>query len=240
MFFAPREFKLPFIKKEQIANDTYSFYFDRSSIPFDFLAGQYIRIILPFTDDIYTSRFFTIASSPFDKTYLTVSMKRGKSEFKKSLFALQPQEMVQLFGPNGGVYFNEEDATDCVFLAGGLGIVPFYSMIKYVAAKKLSTKMILIVSFSYPQDCIYYDELLAIARGNHNIQVIYTITRDVKEWQGETGRISEKLIRRYVLDLNKPTYSIVGFPEMVSDTEELLESMGVPLEKIKIEPFTGY
>jgi ferredoxin-NADP reductase len=238
--FRPQEFTLTFIKKEQIARDTYAFYFDRENVPFDFLAGQYVRIILPFTNDIYMSRFFTIASSPLEEKYLIIITKRGKSGFKQTLFDLKPQDETQFFGPNGGIYLREDDTTDQVFLAGGLGIIPFYTMILYAAARKISVKIILIVSFSYAEEMIYYDQLQAISKQHSNIKIIYTLTRESSAWKGERGRISETLIRKYVPDIVKPQYYIVGFPEMVNDTEELLENMGVGLEKIKIESFTGY
>src|SRR5258708_664651 len=178
MFFKPKEFVLPFIKKEQIAEDTYEFYFDRSNRDFDFLAGQYIRIVLPFANDIYMSRFFTIASSPLEKKHLIIATKKGGSGFKQSLFNLKLQEEIQFFGPNGGIYLKEEELTHQVFLAGGLGIIPFFTMIAYVAAKKLTTKITLIVSFSYLEDMIYYNQLLAIAKKYPSIKIIYTITKE--------------------------------------------------------------
>src|SRR5258708_1510664 len=94
-------------------------------------------------------------------------------------------------------------------------------MIAYVAAKKLTTKITLIVSFSYLEDMIYYNQLLAIAKQYPSIKIIYTITKESQKWQGEKGRISEIVIRKNVPDILKSQYYIVGFPEMVTDTEEL-------------------
>lgn len=234
-----KKISLPFIKKEKIAQDTFLFYFDRSNSEFNFLPGQYIRIIFPSLSR-YDSRFFTISSSPLEKEYLIIATKIGTSEFKQSLFSLQPGTDVSFFGPNGGIFLDEKETSERVFLAGGLGIVPFYSMITYAAEKKLTIPMTLFVSFSYVEDMMYFDALQTIAEKFPNINIIYTITKPNDSWEGETGRISEKLLRKYISDITNPVYSIVGFPEMVTDTEELLENMGVNINKIKIEPFTGY
>jgi ferredoxin-NADP reductase len=114
-------------------------------------------------------------------------------------------------------------------------------MISYVAEKNITTLITLIVSFSTMADMAFYESLTHITHQHPTIKIIYTLTRDLQaDWPGERGRISETLIKKYVREIQKPTYYIVGFPEMVSDTEELLEGMGVSLNKIRVEPFTGY
>src|SRR5476649_1261945 len=101
--FRAKQFFLPFLRKEQVAKDTYSFYFDRRKIDFDFLPGQYIRMSLPHkdVDERGTTRFFTIASSPHEEGYLMFTIKIIESSFKKALFNLQPLHPVQFFGPMG-------------------------------------------------------------------------------------------------------------------------------------------
>lgn len=241
----PREFYLPFIERKQIAKDTYSFFFRTEEIDFEFLPGQYNRITLPLEsiERKEVSQFFTIASSPLEKKHIIVTTKMGRSDFKKLLFNLRPGEQVKFFGPTGGFYLRDEELFEHVFIAGGIGITPFYSMIKYIVEKKLQIPVTLFVSFTLPEEMIYYDELLSIAKTNKHITVIYTITngeQSKEKWDGEKGRISEELIKRYIKDISKPTYYIVGSPAMVINTEELLEQMGIASQKIKIEQFTGY
>lgn len=240
MFSNPKSFSLPLIKIEKIAKDTYSFFFDTINHPINFLPGQYIRLILPAVKQ-YNSRFFTIASSPLQKDSIMITLKRGSSEFNNALFTIKPDTNVEFFGPNGGMYLEETDHTSRVFLAGGIGIVSFYSMILYLVEKKLPIDIILIASFSKQEDMIFYQQLSQIAQRHKNIQIIYTLTQEHSvTWRGETGRISKELLKKYVSDKTKSAYYIVGFPDMVSDTEELLEEMGIRLDTIKIESFTGY
>jgi len=245
MAIQPKEFYLPFIKKEKIAKDTHSFYWDSTNIDLNFLPGQYVRMTLNIKnpDNRGGFRSFTIASSPLEKQHIMITTKIIKSSFKKRLMILKPQELVKFFGPMGGFILNEEEKENRVFLAGGIGITPFHSMITYAFSKNLSIAITLLVSFSTAEDVFWYEKLQDIAKKNPNIRVIYTVSHPEEsriKWNGETGRISENLIRKYVQDIFKPQYFIVGPPAMVAAMEEVVKNMGVSNERIFIENFTGY
>lgn len=247
MTIKQKEFYLPFIKKEVVAKGTYSFYFSRirAHSGWDFLPGQYVQITLDIQnpDRRGASKVFTIASSPLQQQHIMITTKIIRSSFKKKLMELVPGEKVKFSGPFGGFVLNEEEKDRRVFLAGGIGITPFHSMIKFADQKHLSIPIILLVSFSTAADVFWQNELLSIAKRNSNIKIIYTVSRPEEssvKWEGETGRISKSLIRKYVLDFLKPQYFIVGPPAMVAAMEEVVKNMGVETKKIFIENFTGY
>lgn len=240
------------LRKENVSENAVSFYFSR---PFDnFFPGQYIRMILPIipTDDRGASHFFTISSSPLEKEFFTVTTKVGQSDFKKYLFSMESGDEISIFGPLGGFYLREEDTSEKVFLAGGIGVTPFHSMISYIAEKNLTIPVTLLVSFSTVEEAIFYKELTNIAVNHPSIKVVYSIShleepeqsrrpeKSQKIWNGEVGRISESLIKKYVSDLQKPTFFVVGPPAMVTATEELLHTMQIPMDHIKTESMTGY
>ena len=239
-----QEFHLPFIKKEKIVKDTYSFYFGQTQLGFNFLPGQYIRMILDIQnpEERGVSRFFTIASSPLEKDYLMITTKVIKSSFKKRLLELNNGDIVKFYGPMGGFVLSEEKKEERVFLAGGIGITPFHSMITYAHKKGLSIPITLFVSFSAVEDIIFYEELQNIAKINPFIKIIYTITHPEENpnWKNETGRISDAMIKKYVKNINSLLYYIVGPPAMVIGMEDVVRKMGVVGEKIFIENFTGY
>jgi ferredoxin-NADP reductase len=237
-----KSFYLPFIKKEKVANDSYSFYFDRAELDFNFVPGQYIDMILPIKnpDSRGSEHSFTIASSPFDKNHLMITTKVIKSSFKKSLLNLKSSERIEFNGPWGGFIFEAKKPYPRVFLAGGIGITPFRSMITYAYDKKLSIPITLLVSFSKAEDIVFYKELTKIANKNPFINVIYTITQPDDSWNGERGRITKDLIKKNVLDILEPNYFIVGPPAFVAAMEYVVGNIGVPSEKIFIENFTGY
>lgn len=245
MFTTAQEFYLPFIKKEQVAKDAFAFYFDRTKVQFNFLPGQYVRMYLPGTDidGRGDKRPFTLASSPLEKEHIMITTRILQSAFKKRLSELSVGEKIKFYGPLGGFILHEEEKNEQIFLAGGIGITPFLSMISYVDEKKLPLKITLFVSFSTVEDMIYKDKLEEIAQGNQNIEVVYTITKPNESkfpWSGEAGRMSEELIRKYVKNLLEALYYIVGPPQMVSAMEELVAKMRVPTKRILIENFTGY
>lgn len=236
-----KEYYLTFIKKEKVSKDAYSFYFTRA---FDFLPGQYIRMTLDIEnpDERGMPRSFTISSSPLED-YITITTRIIQSSFKKKLESLIPGTKVKFFGPMGSFLFNKEDKTPRVFLAGGIGITPFHSMITYANAKKLAIPVTLFVSFSAVDEVIFKEELEEISKNNPNIKIIYTITylEDPKDnWKGETGRISESLIKKYIPNVSTPIYYIAGPPKMVEAMVRIVKNMGVSDEKIKTENFIGY
>lgn len=224
--------KVQLIKKEKIGKDTWSFSFKKIK-EFLFLPGQYVSIF--FGND---TRDFTIASSPLQKDEFFIVTKEGISEFKNQFFSVPPGSIITLKSPSGGFVLDEKDIAPHVFLAGGIGMTPFYSMITYGNEKKLNTPMTLLVSFSKKEDVIFYNQLKDIAEKNPLINIQYSLSQDT--WDGERGRISEKLIQKYVPKIRETKYLIAGGEKMVEDTEELLLKMGIDPKNIRIDIFTGY
>lgn len=259
----PKDFILPFVRKEQVAKDAWTFYFDRvkrdSAGPedFDFLPGQYIRMTFDIMepDERGTGRFFSITSSPLNKEYLTITTRILQSAFKKTLASLSPGTDVKFFGPVGRFLLDEDDKRPRIFLAGGIGITPFHSMLTYASEKNLLLPITLFVSFSTVEEIVFYDELQKISEDHPNIKVIYTVTRpevipsaafstagesEIDVWTGETGRISVDLIKKYAPDFVSSLFYISGPPMMVDAMLALVKEMGVPDEQVKKEKFVGY
>jgi ferredoxin-NADP reductase len=224
-----KSFQLPFIKKVQVAKNTFSFYFDRREVDFYFLPGQYIHMQLPHTKPDYrgTTRFFTIASSPLEKEHLMITTKVIKSTFKKTLASLKPGSVVNFFGPSGRVVLDETDLTPKVFLAGNIGITPFRSMLHFAAAKKLAISLTLLVSFKRDEEKVFYDELQLLR--NEKRKIIY-----------ETGSLSEAMIKKYIPDMQKPIFYIIGPPKIVAATKKILKKLSLPEERIITEEFIDY
>lgn len=250
-----KEFFLPFVKKEKIAKHVYSFYFDRKSINFsakgtpasgwDFLPGQYIRMVLPHErpDERGTSRFFTIASSPLEKNHVMITTKLTASSFKNAMRDLSLKTQVKFYGPMGNFVFRDDEQSPLVLLAGGIGITAYHSMIVYAAKKQVKIPITVLVSFSTREEMIFYKELTAIANKHKNINIMYTISNAQgyeDGWQAQTGRITNDFIKKYVPDVTKPKYYIVGPPRMADTMRELVTDFGVDEEQIISENFTGY
>ncbi len=248
MEIVPAPLVLSFLKKEKIAKDTYSFYFARSEDSnFEFLAGQYIRVLLdlPAEDHRGRSRMFTICSSPEQKEFIMITTKVSDhpSIFKQKMMSFKKGERVNFFGPMGGFILPATSGSPLVFFAGGMGITPFHSMLLYAGKVNYPASITFFVSFNAVEEIIFYDTLTNLSKNHKNIKVIYTVShpeKSTKIWNGEMGRISEELIKKHLDDIFSPTYFISGPPIMVGSMLDLLEEMKVPSEKIREEQLTGY
>lgn len=228
-----------FIKRTPLNDEVQTNFFAKPE-GFDFYAGQYLRWILPDdnADERGTSRYFTNSSSPTEE-FLSISTKRGQSTFKNKLFSLVEGDELDFFGPLGNLFVNTSDNTPKVMLAGGIGITPFRSILKYANDQKLLLPLVLLVSFSLKSEVIFYDELKEIEANNKNIKVVYTLTKEEAEGF-DNGRIGEEMIKKYAPNFEDSTFFIVGPPVMSQAMTETAEQMGVPEEKIVRENFTGY
>src|SRR5258708_2753161 len=113
---------------------------------------------------------------------------------------LKKDDEIKIFGPMGNFILDKNEMTPKVFIAAGISITPYYSMLQYAAQKKIKNPLTLLVSFSSPEEMIFYNELKKIEEKNETIKVIYTITgsRKLQQWDGEQGRISEALIKKHI------------------------------------------
>lgn len=237
-----QQFQLPFVRKERLAKDTWSFFFDKSGLQYNFLPGQYNNMTLITREKKADTRSFTLAASPLEETFF-ITTKIGESAFKKTLSHLTPGTLVTFQGPMGGFYLREKDIRPRVFLSGGIGITPFRSMMHYVARKKLPIPITLIASFSSVADILFYKELTGISLIHPHLRAIFTISDKkniIETWRGEVGRISQSLIKKYVRDITVPLYAIVGSEKMTESIRKTLLKMEIPNEKIAVESFTGY
>ncbi len=238
-------FFLPFDHKEQLTKDTYTFYFKRNGQERDFVPGQYYEIKLDIKnpDERGDSRVFTISSSPTNTEFITITTRIIQSSFKLRLNEIQPAEMVQFNGPWDDLNFDEKDTSPHVFLAGGIGITPYHSIVSYCMDKNIKTPMILFVSWKN-RDEMVFDEFFRNANNHHeNFSYVPTLTEEELnpgEWDGEMGRINSEMIAKYVSDIANSKYFFSGPPAMVKALKETVEEMGVPKEKIIAEEFEGY
>ncbi len=241
MSYVPRLFTTELIKKEKVSSGAYAFYFRRPD-NFNFDPGQYIKMTLDIKnpDARGASRFFSIASSPTEKEYLLITTRIMQSSFKKTLQSINPGDIIQMNGPFGGFTMDEKSDKPAVFLTGGIGITPFRSMAFYAHDKNLNIKVTLLASFATSQDLVFFEELKSIA--GSNFKFIPTITHLIKgeTWKGETGRIDDQMIRRYIEKPDIPIYYIAGPQAMVDAMIKLVNSIGVLPGQIKKENFPGY
>lgn len=230
-----KNYEVKLVRKEQIAQDTWLFALEKPK-DYSFIPGQYQTVYLTLNNGQVDSRDMTIASSPnIKELWLVTKIEEKHKDFKDVLLKMSIGSSISIQGPSGGFAIREEEKPH-VFLAGGIGITVFYSMLRNAKENDIKTPMTLLVSFSKKEDMLWFDELKNIE--NENRKIVYTLSQD--DWGKEKGRISESLIKKYVNDTNKPIFMIAGGQEFVDDMNDLLLAIKVPLENIRIDYFTGY
>jgi len=220
-----------------------SFVFVPDEFP-SFLPGQHIslRLIHHKPDYRGTVRQFTVSSSPTEKGILTVTTKKGVSSFKQALFSLTPGAVVEARGPGGQFLFESGSTGHHLMIAGGIGVTPFRSMVKYWLDQKLTDPITLIYSNRSEAEVVFRQELDSWVASRSKLTVVYTLTQPPTEpgWAGYRGRINEELIKTSLPAWRKATCYICGPPVMVSAMAALLSGMGINQEKIRLERFVGY
>ncbi|MEO5760432.1 MAG: FAD-dependent oxidoreductase [Mesorhizobium sp.] len=232
--------------KTQIADESWAFVFERPE-GFRFKAGQHVRMTL--LDPVETdreghSRFFSLASTP-QETDLVIAMRMRDTAFKRVLGRLQIGDkvliQVLLDVPRGAFALHEDASQPAVFLAGGIGIVPAFSMIKDAIERNLSHRLFLFYSNRRPEDAAYLRELQELAEQNPSFTLVATMTEAAAgSWTGEAGRISHSMLSAHVDDLQVPVYYISGLPEMASAMKTMLGRSAVSEASMHAEEFTGF
>lgn len=239
--------KLKLVEKRDEAEGTKSFFFEPEK-EVKYIAGQYFYYTLPklnYPDERGTTRHFTISSSPTEGQNLRLTTRvRQESGYKKTLDEMNIGDIVEGEGPNGTFILDESNKNPQVFLAGGIGITPFRSIIKYATDKNLGIPMHLIYSNSTVEQITFRKDLEDLAKANPAFLKIYMTVSKPEEskeaWSGIVGRIDEPLVRKVTGALVKPTYWLCGPPPMVDALEQTLSTMKIPGDQIRSEKFTGY
>ena len=240
----PSMYHVTLKKRQEVAKGTMAFYFDRPAT-FTFKAGQFIDLSLPnlsASDPQGNTRVFTLASAPSEQQ-LMVATRIRNTTFKRMLREMPLETTIDIEGPFGQFTLPDKDSPTSVFLAGGIGITPFRSMLVEAAHNKLPHRLILMYSNRGPEDAAFLDELQALQQVNPNYTCIGTMTNPTagtETWEGETGRLDQAMLRKYVKDMETAMFYVVGPPAMVKGLRKVLESVGIHKTGIRSEEFAGY
>lgn len=228
--------------KKEIAKGTLQVTFEIEGEQFTFKPGQYVFITLvnpPYPDERSNKRHFSIVNSPNQKGIITIATRIRESGFKKSLQELPNHSAVEIGPIAGGFILPKDDNRPLVFIAGGIGITPFISMLCYIKEEHLPYQITLIYSNRDQSSTAYLKELQELAQTLPNFKLILTMTEDAS-WSGEQRRVDTQFIKDYTRNLQNPLYFVVGPPTMVDAVQKALLEAGVGPENTEIENFTGY
>ena len=228
----------------EVAEGTMAFHFEKPP-HFDFKPGQSADLTLsnpPETDAGGNTRTFSIASPSFENQ-LTFATRMRDTAFKRSLKKIALGTEVKIDSPMGSFTLHKNSSKPAVFLAGGIGITPFISIVRQTDHDRLPHKLHLFCSNRRPEDTPFLDTLQMLEKSNPNFQLVCTMTempQSKKEWKGETGLINQAMLLRHLTNLQSPIYYVAGPPAMVAGMRKMLVGAGVDEDDIRAEDFAGY
>lgn len=231
-------------RSEEIADGTMAFHFNKPA-NFIFKPGQAIDLILADhhnPDAESTRHTFSIVSAPF-QAELTVATRMRDSAYKRALRALSVGSRVGIEGPFGSLTLHNNHARPAVFIAGGIGITPFMSILRQAAKDQLPHRLLLLYSNRRPEDAAFLEELQQTEQQNEKFDLVATMTqmsRSSRSWEGDTGLLDETLIKSAISGFLEPIYYLAGPPGMVEAMKETLNRIDVTDDDIRSEEFYGY
>ncbi|MEK7193253.1 MAG: FAD-dependent oxidoreductase [Patescibacteria group bacterium] len=230
--------------REEVASGTMAFHFEKPE-GFVFKSGQHADFTLlnpPETDAEGNSRTFSLVSAPHENELVFATRMRDTA-FKRVLKTMPLGTELTLEGPFGSMTLQNDVSRPAVFLAGGIGITPFISMVRHATEQKLSHKIFLFYSNRKVEDAPFLSELQNLEKQNLNFKLIATMTGSEKSeqsWIGERGYINKEMLAKYIRDISKPVYYLAGPPQMVLVMREMLNNAGIDDDNIRSEEFGGY
>jgi ferredoxin-NADP reductase len=224
--------------------DVMSFIFDLGGKQLEYRPGQILHYELDtpaFHDERGNNRHFTISSSPTEEGIVMFTTRIRGSGFKETLRQAPVGYELTCETPEGEFILGQgETRKHHVFIAGGIGITPYRSILRYSADMNEPLNVLMLYFNRSSADIMFLQELESIARQMPQFSMVNVLTEPEKGWKGEQGKLGETILRKWVPEPGGLSFWVSGSPGMVSTCRELLELIGVKEQNIRTERFMGY
>ncbi len=227
----------------QLAPNIYDFIFSLSE-KFNFIPGQYMEWTLAQKnpDSRGSRRYLTIAASPSEGDLrIGVRLNDPSSSYKKELLNLPLGGEIIAGSLSGEFTLPKNQTGKFVFIAGGIGITPFRSIIKNMLDNNQQMDIFLFYCVKNISDAVYMDVFnKAQVLGLKIIITLSDIQNIPLGWQGEVGVLTKEIIESTVSDYKDRTFYISGSHEMVTSFQKTLSDAGLKNSQIRTDYFPGY
>jgi ferredoxin-NADP reductase len=225
------------------APDVISFVFDLLGQPLAYRPGQYVYYELDelaFPDERGKRRHFTISSAPSEQGVIMFTTLLRGSGFKETLRHAQAGYELTVETPRGSFAVPEGETRKHVFIAGGIGVTPYRSIMRNAVDSGSPLEALLLDFNRALVDVSFRAELEAIAAGMPSFRFVPVLSEPEPGWTGELGRLDDSLLRRHVSDMAGSLFWVSGPPPMVTAYMEALAQSGVEPDAMRKDNFTGY
>ncbi|BCL80557.1 NQR2_RnfD_RnfE and FNR_like domain-containing protein [Ktedonobacteria bacterium brp13] len=230
-------------RKIKMGHNVFDFVF-RPSQKLTYRPGQYMEFTLahPHADSRGNRRYFTLASSPTENfVHLGIRFYDQGSSFKQAMFQMNGKTQFVAAQIAGDFTLPTDPTQKLVFIAGGIGITPFRSMLKYLLDTQQRRDIVMFYA-NRRADEIVYKDVLSEVQAKLGIRTFYTLTDTAavpRNWSAFVGRIQEQMLLDVLPDYLERTYYLSGPPDMVRAYEQVLKNLQVRHEQIKKDFFPG-
>ncbi len=224
---------------EDIARNIKTFWF-KPDRPVRYTAGQFTAISLPLKrpDERGVRHWFTISSSP-TQPMIGITTKFTPdhgSTFKSALQDLKPGDRLVLSDPMGDFVLPQDKTIPLLFVAGGIGITPMHSMIRWLDHTGETRPIQLAYSVRDESELAFRDLF-----ESHPLEFVPIVTEPKPGWSGETGMLSAERILSFEHAQDPRSLIYLAGPEpMVEQFVDELQRLGVPYHRLVTDYFPGY
>ncbi len=228
-------------EKREVAKGTLFVRFAVEAYP-DYRPGAYFWVELPdrgHSDEKGLRRHISLATSPSEKGSVGLATRLRDTAFKQTLAELEVGDEVQVEEPKGSFLLPEDTSEEYVFVAGGIGITVFRSMLRFIADERLPYRVTLVYSNRDRESTAFLDEVEELERRIDGLRVVLTMT-DEPGWEGETRHLDADVLGELLGGLEDKTFLIAGPPAMTEAVADSLLGTGLPEERVLASKFCGY
>jgi ferredoxin-NADP reductase len=213
---------------QQEASNITTFFF-RPERPLRYIAGQYIEMTLQHDqpDDRGVRRWFTLSSAPGHE-HITITTKHAEksSTFKSHLWALQPGDAVEISEPMGDFVLPKDETQPLVFVAGGIGITPFHSIVQSLIDAGQSRQIQFLYSVHSADEIVFKDTFA---------QPFI----EVQELVGQPNLTAQEIIKK-VGGIDGKQVFISGPEPMTEAIVDQFKELGITQDQLITDYFPGY
>ena len=221
----PKEIVFKEMKRED--EGIYTFVFEPLK-PLEWHAGKHAMFFITHKKIDKAMHLFSISSCPSENTIaITTKIGENPSDYKKALLELRPTMKMKLRGPMGP-FALQKARTNC-FIARGIGITPFRSMMKEIDRSKQKFNGIIKLLYINSRDSFLFGEELKAIENEKISTEFFT-----------DNQVLENRIKQMVSQNDNTVYFVAGSKQVTTSIKQMLIELGVKKKNIKTDTFIGY
>lgn len=209
-------------------------------LPFDFLPGQFLQVEVEPEPGKQVRRSYTIASSPTQRAYAELSVKREEHGAVSRFLHdhVKAGDLVKVSGPFGAFTFTGTDADSIVLIAGGVGITPMMSILRYLTDTAWPGEIFFLYGARSTEEFAFREDIERLERRHQNLHVFAAMQRAPGTiWHGAEGPLTKEMLTIAVPDLARRRVHLCGPPAMMATMKAQLAELGVPEAQLYTEAF---